>query len=1211
MSHESLLLGNNQDHIETQPDREKTWKASKFPRLSRPVPMMRSEYDVVVVGSGYGAGVAASRMARAGKSVAVLELGKEKWPGEYPIDLKGAIPEFHISGHVGKAEESFKNIAHGKKTGLYHLVFGEGQNAFIANGLGGTSLLNANVFLPADERTLKLHTWPPEILEADYDRAAKMLQPVSYPESYPPLKKLEVLGKQAKALGQSQNFHRVPQTTFFRGGVNNAGVHMKASTGSGQDCTGVNDGSKNSVLVTYLADAWNWGAEMFCECEVRYVQREKKGDGYIVFFAWHGSGRDAFGAEGAERLMWVRAKQLCVLGAGALGTTEILLRSKKHGLATSSFPGQKVSGNGDILSFAYNTDHVINGVGRENPDPSNPPGPTITGVIDARNPETSPNALDGYVIQEGAIPGALSPFIQAYLEIMPEKVFPNPLKFDMWRHFWSRTKSRFLGPYASGGSVERTQTYLIMSHDSNEGILALSGDKATLQFLGVGNTERVTILRELMTKASNEIGGTLVDEPFYPGPMRTQLTVHPLGGATMSSDGTGRYGAVDHMGRVFTGDDSRVHHGLLCVDAAVIPTALGVNPFATITALAERSCDLFLQEKSWTVDETENGVLDLFSNPKISHKLQSNVDDISDPKVGNDYATASDNGVRFTEIMDGYIHIGEDISDFDVADVTAKSASSSASLNLTVDVFRVDDLVSKSNNASIATGTFSCGALSPDPLIIHHGAVQFFTIDERISDGTNLTYKMHLLSTGGERYMLNGYKRVDSAMALSVSETWRATTTLYTTITRLDGSLVGRGILHISWRNFIDEMKSFGPTTHSTSILKKIASPLKFLAFFAKSTVNYLLSPFRPLQYPDNTTTGYFSKPLPAMITDLVADDGVRADIRVWEPVERTRDLPILFIPGASVDHQVFALPTIPTNTVDYFTGLGYTCYVATLRFGRLPAATKGHTAYDARLDVKAAMQFVREKENGKKFYVVCHCLGSIATGMALLTGAVEKEWIQGMTCSQVFMNPRFGAVNEIKSRTQALEKIYETIAGPWFPTDSTPTSSIAQYILDQLLRFYPIGAAREFCNSTVCHRSSLVFGRLWTHSNLNHATHLHLSNFFGGLHMNFLSHLTRQGSTEPYHLRTNMPEFKDLVAEPGNLERLKRLKIQFVSGGANVVFDPLSTSESYDMLRHAFGTQDYERVVVPTYGHLDTWMGYKSVVDVYPRVRGHIEHCS
>lgn len=51
--------------------------ADDYPVLSLPVESMRTEYDVVVVGSGYGAGVAASRMARAGKSVAVLELGYE------------------------------------------------------------------------------------------------------------------------------------------------------------------------------------------------------------------------------------------------------------------------------------------------------------------------------------------------------------------------------------------------------------------------------------------------------------------------------------------------------------------------------------------------------------------------------------------------------------------------------------------------------------------------------------------------------------------------------------------------------------------------------------------------------------------------------------------------------------------------------------------------------------------------------------------------------------------------------------------------------------------------------------------------------------------------------------------------------------------------------------------------------------------------------
>lgn len=58
---------------------DKQAKTSRFPRLSRPVVMMRPEYEVVVIGSGYGGGVAASRMARAGKRVAILELGKERW----------------------------------------------------------------------------------------------------------------------------------------------------------------------------------------------------------------------------------------------------------------------------------------------------------------------------------------------------------------------------------------------------------------------------------------------------------------------------------------------------------------------------------------------------------------------------------------------------------------------------------------------------------------------------------------------------------------------------------------------------------------------------------------------------------------------------------------------------------------------------------------------------------------------------------------------------------------------------------------------------------------------------------------------------------------------------------------------------------------------------------------------------------------------------
>jgi hypothetical protein len=64
------------------------------PRLSRPSSALKPFYDVVIIGSGYGGGVAASRFARAGKSVCVLERGAEKWPGEYPHSVKDAVRNY-------------------------------------------------------------------------------------------------------------------------------------------------------------------------------------------------------------------------------------------------------------------------------------------------------------------------------------------------------------------------------------------------------------------------------------------------------------------------------------------------------------------------------------------------------------------------------------------------------------------------------------------------------------------------------------------------------------------------------------------------------------------------------------------------------------------------------------------------------------------------------------------------------------------------------------------------------------------------------------------------------------------------------------------------------------------------------------------------------------------------------------------------------------
>ena len=114
----------------------------------------------------------------------------------------------------------------------------------------------------------------------------------------------------SKSSSEMQKFYRVPLTTFFKSGRNSVGVTMRANSGSGQECTGLNDGSKNSVATTYLADAWDWGAEMFCGCEVQYVEQGVDGKGYVIYFARHGSGREEFGGEFKHQLFWVKAVSL-------------------------------------------------------------------------------------------------------------------------------------------------------------------------------------------------------------------------------------------------------------------------------------------------------------------------------------------------------------------------------------------------------------------------------------------------------------------------------------------------------------------------------------------------------------------------------------------------------------------------------------------------------------------------------------------------------------------------------------------------------------------------------------------------------------------------------------------------------------------------------------------------------------------------------------
>jgi hypothetical protein len=116
-------------------------KASK--KISSSLHDLQPSYDVVVIGSGYGGGVAASRMARAQPkhSVCLLESGEERWPeelgywyGGFPSSLWEVLSELRVTGHLCLRFFKPWPFSFGKPNGLYRWICGRESNAFAANG---------------------------------------------------------------------------------------------------------------------------------------------------------------------------------------------------------------------------------------------------------------------------------------------------------------------------------------------------------------------------------------------------------------------------------------------------------------------------------------------------------------------------------------------------------------------------------------------------------------------------------------------------------------------------------------------------------------------------------------------------------------------------------------------------------------------------------------------------------------------------------------------------------------------------------------------------------------------------------------------------------------------------------------------------------------------------------------------------------------------
>ena len=490
------------------------------------------------------------------------------------------------------------------------------------------------------------------------------------------------------------------------------------------------------------------------------------------------------------------------------------------------------------------------------------------------------------------------------LEFMPGKIRPSSTGLT---HKIARVQRSLLSlalPYASTGSLQSTQTYLIMSHDSNQAIMSLENGQPALRWLGVGRSAHVEYLNGLLAHITNAIGGVFVGSPFFASLGKQQITVHAIGGASMARDGTGDTGATDSYGRVLKGDDDKAYDGLVVVDGAAIPTALGVNPFATITALAERSVEAAAHSAGIKINyEERNGLLDLFEVPKYSREMDSDLKRAYDT-IRAAIGTADD-GIQFTEVMTGYLDFENLIEDYDIAYESGASAQSSAHFFLSVHAWSTDALVGHEKHPGMITGTFTCPALGGSPFMVLRGDFGLFTKDVRMPDTTNLKYEFDMMSTKGEVLHFSGYKVVDPSITLSALSTWSATSTLHVSITRAD-QLVGRGKLHIRPLDFASELKTFAP--NGGSKLAKILSAGKFLSFFTGQVASKFLGPLGAVQWPTATYDGYDTTKRPPYQTFDIKAGEISSKLHHWLPTttppSNERHPVVLFIPGASVDHQ-------------------------------------------------------------------------------------------------------------------------------------------------------------------------------------------------------------------------------------------------------------------------------------------------------------------
>jgi cholesterol oxidase len=938
----------------------------------------------------------------------------------------------------------------------------------------------------------------------------------------------------------------------------------------GDCCTGCNVGAKTTTLMTYLPDAWHHGAKIFTEVSVRSLEAD--GDGWIVHFDLVGVGRERF--KGGDS--FVRASNV-VLAAGTYGSTEILLRSKRDGLSTSDRVGHLYSGNGDVLAFAYDCDVEINGVGygdrfasgddesRKRAGrsvPREPVGPCIQGVVDSRD---TTDLLEGHVIEEGAIPGAIGigmPEALGAFTLFHVDRAPGTRRHDLHAAL-DAARSLFEGP--RHGAVAKTLTYLVQGHDGAEGLLELDeDDQLRMSWPDPGLQSTFKQTDDLLQQLTKRLDGLYSRDPLWNKHLDWRLmTAHPLGGCAMSE--TAELGVVDESCRVFketTGGD--VYQSLFVMDGAVMPTSLGVNPLFTISAIAERACKQLCEREGWN-----------YETAPATDKL--------------DLPDADTVMLRFTETTHGTI-IGD-------------GHESDMSFLVTIEIADVDALERDPGMLHALAGTAVAPGLDDETLVIEGGTFRLFVDNAEHVDVQQMQYRLPLVARDGRRWLLVGVKTLNDT---SVLKGWHETTTLAVELyegTDEKVSPIAHGTLHLDPLDLAHQLRTM-EVVGAKNTNERLTTLVRFGRVFARELFERYGSVVAPESVFDPDRPPRKRRALRAPVREVY-------DL----PTEDHRTLrltrfnggsfgPVLLVHGLGVSSEIFSTDLIDTNLVEYLTGHGYDVWLLDLRVSiALPIADEESTAdVIARYDHPAAVDFVLRKTGAASLQEVVHCYGSNTFIMSMLGGWIDPAKVRSVVCSQVAAHLKTGLLARFEGGIY-LPTMLHHLGVPSLTAYADKHDDWKNRLFDDMLRFEYVPPG-EHCRSAVCHRVTFIYGLLYQHEELNVLLHDNLHELFGIANMTSLEQLSamvRKGHVVD-------ADGKEVYIRPmSNLARLK-LPIRFLSGSRNHCYMPESTQRTQQVLAEANGSELYDRVVIDGYGHLDSIFGTHAVTDVYPKILEHLD---